>query len=591
MKQFFKFMFASMLGTFLTLIVVFFILMGILTSVISMAERQKVTVSENTVLHISLDHPIADRTPKDPFGFYDMASQSFKKQIGLNDILANIEKAGRDDKIRGIYLDIGMIPAGIATIEEIRQALIAFKEGSGKWVLCYGNGYTQSAYYLGTVADQIYLHPEGFLEFKGINLETAFIKGTLEKLDVEPQVIRYGEYKGAVEPFIRDDLSEANREQLTALATSVWNTMVNNMASSRNIDPDILNAIADEIGVWDPDNALEHRFVDKLAYKDEVHAELRLKLGLEEDEDINSMPIAKYTNAPDPVEREFTRDRIAVIYASGTIMQGEGGGEVIGAKTLSKAIRDARKDEKVKAIVMRVNSPGGDALASDVILREVLLARNQKPFIVSMGDLAASGGYWISCGADHIVADPNTLTGSIGVFAMIPNMQGLFNEKLGITFDHVQTNANSDFISITKPLPDYQEKILEQVIDEVYQEFLERVSNGRQMTTAGVDEIAQGRVWSGVDAKGIGLVDALGSLSDAIDVAAQMAELENFRLRELPEQKNPLEQLFEEVMGGSRVETALKNELGEYYRYYEYINFIRDHQGVQARMPFTVRIY
>jgi len=590
MKQFFKFMFASMLGTVLTLVIVFFIIMGMITAFISMAEKQTVVVDPNTVLKITLDQPIPERTPKSPFGNYDMVSQEFKKPIGLNDILANIDKAARDEKIKGIFLNPSMIPAGMATIREIRDALQEFKN-SGKWIIAYSDAYSQSAYYLATVADQIYMHPEGFLDFRGMHIESIFLKGTLEKIDVEPQLVRHGKFKGAGEIFTREDYSEENREQLNRIISTIWNDMLPTFSQARGISIEDLNKAADELSVFfNPTSALEMKFVDKLVYMDEVLADMRTRLGIAEDEDINSLSLAKYTHAPQPEKAEFTRDKVAVIYAVGSIAQGEGGEENIGSASLSKAIRKARLDDNIKAIVMRVNSPGGDGVASDVIWREVVLAKEAKPFVVSMGDVAASGGYWISCAADKILADPSTITGSIGVFALIPNMQGMFNEKLGMTFDHVKTNANADFPSVTKPLTSFQRAKMENEIDRFYQVFLERVSSGRNMSTEKVDEIGQGRVWSGIDALEMGLIDEFGGLQEAIDLAASMAGLTNYKVKNLPELKDPLEQLLKEMTGGAAVQKQIKEELGEFYNYYEYVKYLSEHRGVQARLPFEFRM-
>ncbi|MBU2650272.1 MAG: signal peptide peptidase SppA [Bacteroidetes bacterium] len=590
MKQFFKFMFASMLGTVLTLVIVFFIIMGMITAFISMADQQTVMVDQNTVLKITLDQPIPERTPKSPFGNYDMASQEFKKPVGLNDILANIEKATRDEKIKGIFMNPSMIPAGIATIREIRDALQEFKN-SGKWIIAYSDAYSQSAYYLATVADQIYLHPQGFIDFRGMHIESMFLKGTLEKIDVEPQLIRHGKFKGAGEIFTREDYSAENREQLDRIISTIWNDMLPAFSEARGISIEDLNKAADELSVFfNPKSALEMKFVDKLVYMDEVLADMRTRLGIAEDEDINSLSLSKYTHAPQPEKAEFTRDKVAVIYAVGTIAQGEGGEENIGSASLSKAIRKARLDDNIKAIVMRVNSPGGDGVASDVIWREVKLAKETKPFVVSMGDVAASGGYWISCAADKILADPSTITGSIGVFALIPNMQGMFNEKLGMTFDHVKTNANADFPSVTKPLSSFQRAKMENEIDRFYQVFLERVSSGRNMSIEKVDEIGQGRVWSGIDALEIGLIDEFGGLQEAVDLAASMAGLTNYKIKNLPELKDPLEQLLKEMTGGAAVQKQIKEELGEFYNYYEYVKYLSEHQGVQARLPFEFRM-
>lgn len=590
MKQFFKFMFASMLGTILTLIIVFFIFMGIIASLVSFAEKETIKVPEKSIIYINLDRPISERSPKDPFAFFDMASKEFIKQLGLNDILRNIEKATKDDNIKGIYLDLSQIQTGIATVEEIRNALVEFKQ-SGKFIICYGEGFSQIAYYLATVADEIYIHPEGFIDFKGINADVMFLKETLEKLEIEAQIVRHGKYKSAVEPFMRKDLSEANREQLTEVVNSIWGNFLGKISEARQISVERLNIIADKLDCFDAEKALENRLVDRLLYKDQLLNELRSKLGIGEEDKISKVSLRKYLHAPDPEKKKYTKDKIAVIYAVGIIMGGKGTDEVIGSAKLSEAIRKARLDDNVKAIVMRVNSPGGDALASDVIWREVTLAREQKPFIVSMGDVAASGGYWISCAADKIIADPNTITGSIGVLALIPNMKNLFNNKLGFTFDNVKSNENAEFPTIVRPMTSYQWKVLERMIDKVYQEFLEKVAVGRNMTTGQVHQIAQGRIWTGIDAKEIGLVDDIGGIEDAINMAAEMAELTDYRIRELPVLKDPFMQLFEQLTGQSRVEHYLRNELGEYYTYYDYIKYMSSGHAIQARLPFEFRIY
>ncbi len=590
MKQFFKFMFASMLGTILTLIIVFFIFMGIIASLVSFAEKETIKVPEKSIIYINLDRPISERSPKDPFAFFDMASKEFIKQLGLNDILRNIEKATKDDNIKGIYLDLSQIQTGIATVEEIRNALVEFKQ-SGKFIICYGEGFSQIAYYLATVADEIYIHPEGFIDFKGINADVMFLKETLEKLEIEAQIVRHGKYKSAVEPFMRKDLSEANREQLTEVVNSIWGNFLGKISEARQISVERLNIIADKLDCFDAEKALENRLVDRLLYKDQLLNELRSKLGIGEEDKISKVSLRKYLHAPDPEKKKYTKDKIAVIYAVGIIMGGKGTDEVIGSAKLSEAIRKARLDDNVKAIVMRVNSPGGDALASDVIWREVTLAREQKPFIVSMGDVAASGGYWISCAADKIIADPNTITGSIGVLALIPNMKNLFNNKLGFTFDNVKSNENAEFPTIVRPMTSYQWKVLERMIDKVYQEFLEKVAVGRNMTTGQVHQIAQGRIWTGIDAREIGLVDDIGGIEDAINMAAEMAELTDYRIRELPVLKDPFMQLFEQLTGQSRVEHYLKNELGVYYTYYDYIKYMSSGHAIQARLPFEFRIY
>ncbi len=595
MKQFFKFMFASVAGTLLTLILFLFLIVGLVASLISKAEKDEVSIKGNTVLVAKFDTPILDRTLTNPFEGFDFSNFKSNRPLGLNDVLNNIEKAAADPNIDGIYLELSEINAGMGNLEEIRDKLLEFKE-SEKFIISYAEYYSQSAYYLASVSDQIYLNPDGMLMFKGLYSQLAFLKNMLEKIEVEPQIIRGrdNKYKSAVEPLMLEKMSEANREQMEAILNGIWGKMIAAISESRGIGIDELNRIADELEITNADKALEHGFVDGLAYKDEILAKLRSKTGKDEDDKIESVGIARYTRAPDvrhDKSRVRIKDRIAVVYAIGEISGGEGSDMSIGSERISKAIREARTDDKVKAIVMRVNSPGGSALASEVIRREVELAAAEKPFVVSMGNVAASGGYWISASADYIMADPSTITGSIGVFGVIPNMQGLFNNKLGITFDKVLSNKNADFVDVMEPLNPYQRQKIEHEVVRIYDDFLELVANARGMTVEEVDKIAQGRVWTGTDALAIGLVDELGGYEASIAKAAELAGLskDEYRLKELPEQKDPFQQIIAEMTGQSRAK-LLQRELGEYYAYVEYMQQLSRMQGVQARLPFFFTI-
>lgn len=594
MKQFFKFMFASVAGTLLTLILFLFLVVGLVASLISKAEKDEVSVKENTVLVAKFDTPILDRSLTNPFEGFDFSSFKSNRPLGLNDVLNNIEKAAADPNIDGIYLELSEINAGMGNLEEVRNKLMEFKE-SDKFIISYAEYYSQSAYYLATVADQIYLNPDGMLMFKGLYSQLAFLKNMLEKIEVEPQIIRGrdNKYKSAVEPLMLEKMSEANREQMEAILTGIWGKMIAAISESRGIGIDELNRIADELEISNAMKALEHGFVDGLVYKDEILAELRSRTGKEDDDKIESVGIARYTRAPDvrhDKSRVRIKDRIAVVYAIGEISGGEGSDMSIGSDRIAKTIREARTNDKVKAIVMRVNSPGGSALASEVIRREVELAAAEKPFVVSMGNVAASGGYWISASADYIMADPTTITGSIGVFGVIPNMQGLFNNKLGITFDKVLSNKNADFVDVMEPLNPFQRQKIEHEVVRIYDEFLELVADARGMTVDEVDRIAQGRVWTGIDALKVGLVDELGGYEAAIAKAAEMAELgDQYRLLELPEQKDPFQQILSEMTGQSRMK-MLQRELGEYYNYVEYMQQVSRMQGVQARLPFFFTI-
>jgi len=590
MKDFFKFMFASMLGFFIMSIILFFIFLGMITSLASIMESEKIEVAENTLLVMKLGTPITDRAPVDPLAGFDFQSMESNKPMGLNDILKNLDKAARDENIKGIYLNLTGVNAGSATLLEIRDALVKFKE-SGKFIISYSEVYTQGSYFLATTADKIYMNPEGMMDFHGLSAEMMFFKGTIEKLEAEMQIIRHGKYKSAVEPFMLDKMSPENREQMMAIIDAIWGKITQSISESRNIPVDRLNEIADGLLIKLPEDAVKFGLVDELMYKDQILAELKTILSVEEDDDIKSVSLSKYTQAPDPKkERPNRKNKIAVVYALGEIISGEGSDAIIGSERISKAIRKARRDDKVKAIVMRVNSPGGSALASDVILREVKLAAEAKPFIISMGDVAASGGYYIACAADKIFASPTTITGSIGVLGVIPNLEETMKSKLGITFDYAMSNENSNFMSTFRPLTEYQKQVITGYIEDIYATFVTHVSDGRDMTWDAVDEIGQGRVWAGSDAFDIGLVDAFGGLTAAIDAAADMAEVDSYVIKELPAQKDPIEELFKEIFGQASIETYLKSELGENYRIYQYLKYWKNAEGVQARLPYDIYI-
>lgn len=606
MKQFFKYMFASMLGTFISIFLLFFvfalIIGGLITAAMSdFGQGAKTTkVAENSILHVKLDRPIVDRGPKDQFNI-NFGAFSSQSSIGLDQIIENLRKAKDDDNVEGIYLDVSTVMAGMATTEEVRNALIDFKE-SGKWIVAYSEVYTQKAFYLASVADEIYLYPEGMLDFRGLSVDIMFLKNTLAKLDIEPQIIRgtNNKFKSAIEPLIMDQMSQANRMQTEKWLGGLWSTMLSGLEGSYGLSESELNALADDYAIQNAADAVQHGLVTALKYDDEVVNLLKAKVGLDEDEDLSLVDFPKYFNAPTPPKKdgdkklkfEFDRDKIAVIYATGGIESGTSGDEAIGSATYLKAIREAREDSTVKAIVLRVNSPGGSALASDVIWRETVLAKQAKPVVVSMGDVAASGGYYISCAADKIFAMPNTITGSIGVFGVIPNMKGFFNNKLGITFDGVKTDQYADFPDIARPMTAGEERILQKSVDDIYDVFLSRVSEGRNMPVERVDSIGQGRVWSGMDAIGLGLVDELGGLEDAIREAAIMAGIEDYDLRDYPERKDPFEQLMKELTGAGIKATMGKLLLDdpELARYYNDLEGIKSMSGVQARLPYSLYV-
>jgi protease IV len=532
MKEFFKFVFASMVGVILSFFVLFIMLLIFLTAVISSAASdKKADITANTVLHINLDKPVTERTDKNPLGNLDFMGITSENSIGLNDILANIRNAKTNDNIKGIYLDISSIPAGSASTEEIRNALLDFKK-SKKFILAYSEVYSQSAYYLASVADKIYLNPEGILDFRGLSSEILFLKGALDKLQIEAQVIKVGTYKSAVEPFILDRMSDANRKQVTSFMGSLYDHLLTQISKSRNIPRDTLFNIANNARVGNAQDALRLKMVDGLKYKDEVLAELKSLSGIKQEKDLKSVNLADYPLKEKDGSSGSSSDRIALVYANGEITGGEGSDKVIGSERISRAIRKARTDKKVKAVVLRINSPGGSALASDVIWREVMLTKKVKPVIVSMGDVAASGGYYIACAADSIYAQPNTITGSIGVFGIIPNMKNFFNNKLGITFDGVKTGQFADLGTVSRPLTDGERLIIQNQVNQIYVGFTKKVANGRKKSQAYIDSIGQGRVWSGTEALGNGLVDKLGNINDAIASAARKAKLKDYKIVE-----------------------------------------------------------
>lgn len=567
-----------MLGTFLVIMLLAVISLGIVAGIVAVASSDETVIDDKTVLVMKMDKPLADRAPKLPvFGMLGA-----EKMTGLSEILTNLKKAKTDSNIEGIFLDLSMIQASMASVEEIREGLIDFKK-SGKFIWAYSEGYDQKAYYLASVADKIYLTPQGMIFFKGLSANVMFIKGTLEKLDVKVQVVRHGKFKAATEPLFLDKMSAENRKQISELLNDLWGTMISGISESREISKDDLNRIADSLKLGKATEALKLKFIDKVAYKDEFQADLRSKLGIGEKARIKSISIEKYTDVKESGKEKSGRDKIAVIYAQGSISGGEGDDQSIGSDRIAKAVRKAREDDRVKAIVFRVNSGGGDGLASDVIWREVVLAAKVKPVVASFGDVAASGGYYVACGATKILAEPTTITGSIGVFGVIPNFQGLMKNKLGITFDEANTNKNSGFIPNQRAMTPFELAVIQKEVEDFYDTFITKVAEGRKMSKSAVDSIGQGRVWSGIQAKKIGLIDEFGGLEKAIEMAADLAKTKSYKTWSLPEQKEPIQQILDELFGSSQ-ETRIKSALGEDYRYYKIIQDLRTMKGVQARM-------
>jgi len=586
MKSFIKITLASILGVILGLLLFMFLFIGIISSA---SKEKPVNVEENSILWAQFKQPIVDRNPESPFESFSPLSFTPESRIGLNAILDNLKKAAEDDNISGIFINAAVIPAGISTIGEIREGLLKFKE-SGKFIIAHADMYTQTAYYLASVADKVYLTPEGAMNWLGIGSEVMFFKRAMDKLGIDMQVIKEGEYKGAPEMFMYEKLSDDNRSQIKAYTGSIWDHLVKEIAGSRNLSVDSLNYLADNLLVTNGDAALQYKLIDGLKYYDEVLNELKDLTETPEKDDLKAVSMKKYIKVPAVRKTKgLQKDKIAVVYASGSIVTGDNEGDMISSDIFGKAIRKARRDSTVKAIVLRVNSGGGSALASEVILREVKLASDVKPVIASMGDVAASGGYYILAAADKVVASPTTITGSIGVFGMIPNGRKFMNDKLGITSDVVKTNKHSDFGSFFRPLDPNEAAVLRNEIGKIYKTFLTHVAEGRGMTTDEVDKIARGHVYSGDDARKIDLIDEFGGLTRAIELAASEAGIESYRIVNYPEAKDPFEMIMKQLSGDVKAK-ILKSELGEDYRYYKQINELKYFTGVQARMPFEIII-
>lgn len=589
MRDFFKYLLATIAGIFLTSLLLFIIFLGVVGAIVAKSDKV-VDVKQNSLLVLKFDNEIVDRSSNNPMADFDFMSLSPTQKVGLNDILKGIKNASDDPKIKGIYLQNENIPAGAATIEEIRNALIEFKE-SGKFIISYSDVYTQKSYYLSSVADKILLNPEGDLAWTGLSAELMFFKNALEKLGVEAQIIRHGKFKSAVEPFMYEKMSPENREQIMTYVGSIWNHWVKGISVERSLTVDELNALADGMIVRDAVSSVEMGLIDSLVYKDQVIDMLKVLTETKPEKDINSVGIAQYAKVPATKKHKgLIRDKIAVIYASGGIVMGEGDGGEIAGERFGRTIREARRDSTVKAIVLRVNSGGGSALASEVIWREMLLAKQVKPVIVSMGDVAASGGYYIAAPADVILASPTTITGSIGVFGMIPNFKEGMNKKLGITVDVAKTNKYADIGSVFRPLTGEERAIIQMGVERIYGSFIGHVAEGRGITVQEVDDIGQGRVWSGVNAMEIKLIDEFGGLERAIEIAAERANLEEYRISELPKLEDPFEVLVKQLTGSAQA-SLLENELGIAFKHYKNMLDMVKHQGILAKMPYDIEVY
>lgn len=586
MKQFLKFTLATIVGIIITTLLGILILFGIIGAVAG--SKESVTeLKPNSVYEIKLEGNLIDRSEDDPFSaaLAEAMGTTSEKTMGLDDLLSNIEKAKNDANIVGIYLNGGSLSGGFASFKEIRNALLDFKK-SGKFIVAYADNYSQKDYYLVSVANKILINPQGMLELKGLSAQTMFFKNTLDKLGIEMQIVKVGTYKSAVEPLITTKMSDANREQVTVYMGSIWKTFLTEVSAARKISVEKLNAYADEMLMFQPtEKAKQYGLVDGLAYTNEADSILKTFVkGLEKDKEVNFVKHSAMTKLPDT--SKYDKNKVAVIYAVGEITDADGEGIV--ARDLVKTINDVAKDSAVKAVVLRVSSPGGSAYASEQIWHALNILKAKKTLIVSMGDYAASGGYYISCMADNIVAQPNTITGSIGIFGVIPNISGL-NEKLGLTYDGVKTNKMSDAITVNRKFTPEEHDLMQNYVNRGYELFVKRCADGRKMKTEQIKAIAEGRVWTGEDAVKNGLVDKIGGLNDAIALAVAKAKLKTYNVSEYPK-KETFESKFMKSFGDDVEARFLKAQLGEQYKLFKQVRNLDKINGIQARLPYDLNI-
>ncbi len=586
-----KTLLASALGTLIAFVAAGIIFVLFIVGLIAVSSGDSIEpIDKTSVLTIALNKPIMERGNDNGLNF-DFNSFEKKDELYLDFLKRDLEYAAQDEKIGGILLMVDGVSGSPSTLRDLRTLLLDFKK-SGKWVLAYGENYSQADYYVASAANEVYMYPTGMFNWTGLNAEVMFFKKMLDNLEIDAQVIRGrdNKYKSAVEPFLYDKMSEPNKEQMKVLIDGIWNEMIVDISNARKIEANQLNLAASELRYVNTTRAVEDGVLDGLKHYDEIMALVNEKLGVSLTEKMPKVEYSDYHDLKrDPIaEMPADHAAIAVVYAVGEIQSGKGSDEVIGSDRIAGALRKARLDDKIKAVVLRVNSPGGSALASDVIWRETeLIKQAGKKLIVSMGDFAASGGYYIACSADRIFANPQTITGSIGVFGIIPNFQNVLDHKLGITFDRYETHPHADFYSITKPFDDFELQRMNEHIVQIYDDFLMRVSKGRKMTIAQVDSAARGRVWTGLDAKRIGLVDELGGLSAALNYAAKEIGVElKDNVKVLPEMQDPIEALFKDV-AEAKADLILKEVAGAHYPAWKQVKNMIDHPGVYAQLPMV----
>ena len=593
MKPFWRSFWASTLS-YIVISILFFVVMFMIFGAISSAlvSKDNTTINKNTVLEINFKQAISERSE---LKFNNTISSPFETTLGLKEIKSSLLRAKKDDKIEGILLNTENIMIGLANLDELRNALIDFKK-SGKFIYAYAETYSQKSYYLSTVADEILLYPEGAVDFRGLSSELMFFKNAIDKLEIDVQIIRGSNntFKSAVEPYMYEKMSPANREQIQKLLDDVWKNMIHNIKDERNISLENLNEIADSIYSNNAENTLKHKLVDYLVYADEIDSIIKANNNIKTNETIHFLDFKKYMNndVSKTLEKfNLTNKNIAVVYAVGEIVSGKSEQGKMGSETIVEAIRTAKNDTTIKAVVLRVNSPGGSALASDVMWREIQLTKKIKPVVVSMGDLAASGGYYISCGADRVFAGPNTITGSIGVFGVIPNLNPMLKNKLGITIDRVETNEHASFSMLNKLSP-FERRKIQEGVDDIYDDFISKVADGRDgLKKSDVDKIGQGRVWSGKEALDIALIDEIGELDDAINYAAELVGIENVKLLNLPKtENNELLEIFQSFEMSNNSSIINDDFIKKIKNIFSQIKETKSMDKYQTRLPFEIII-
>ena len=591
MKDFLKFTLATVTGIILSSIVLFIIGMVTLFGIMAASDTETI-VKKNSVMILDLNGTLVERTQEDPLGILSQLFNDDSNTYGLDDILSSIKKAKENEDIKGIYLQANSLGTSYASLQEIRNALLDFKE-SGKFVIAYADSYTQGLYYLSSAADKVLLNPKGMIEWRGIASTPLFYKDLLQKIGVEMQIFKVGTYKSAVEPFIATEMSPANREQVTTFISSIWSQVTEGVSASRNIPVDSLKAYADRMLMFYPaEESVRCGLADTLVYRNDVRDYLKRLVDIDEDDNLSLLGLGDMINVRKNVPKDKSGNIIAVYYASGEITDYPGSATSEEGIVGSKVIRDLRKlkdNDDVKAVVLRVNSPGGSAFASEQIWYAVKELKTKRPVIVSMGDYAASGGYYISCGADTIVAEPTTLTGSIGIFGMVPNVKEL-TDKIGLSYDVVKTNKYADFGNIMRPFSEGEKALLQMMVAEGYDTFITRCAEGRHTTKEAIEKIAEGRVWTGEAAKELGLVDELGGIDKALDIAIAKARVGGYTIVSYPEKKDVLSSLLDTKPTNYVESQLLKSKLGEYYRQFGLLTNLKEQSMIQARVPFELNI-